>query len=147
MARRKHWAVAVRSDDGLPFVVRAVQQYVDDPGYGLVVGVYQRTTGSGYSLLLPPALVAELRDDLAGWLDEDTETPGSWSITEPDRPYPDTLHLTADAAGLSLQVEHLVYGGSYIKRTNTALLKHDAVTELADALTDWLRLNELEVPR
>ena len=138
MARsRKRWEFTVRSDDHKPLLVTAVQQYVGMPQYGLVVGVYQRTTGSGHGLLLPPKNVGELRDELADWLADDVAGPPAWTVVAPDQKYPNKLHLSTDSEGLLAQAEHDV-SGAYTTYTPTVLLTRDSVVQWRDALTSWL---------
>jgi hypothetical protein len=131
--------------DGLPLVVRAVQQYVGDPECGLVVGVYQRTTGAGEGVLMPPGEVVKLRDNLRDWVA--SRTVREWEMTRSAPAGHDALHLAGTEGALSIHGRHVYGHGDYARSTTPAALDPSSVAELAEDLTGWLVDNGFEARR
>jgi len=136
----KRWKFTIRSDDGAPFVVRAAQQYAGLPQHGLVLGVYQRTTDAGYSILVKPCCIADLRDLLDKLLAAHPASAVEVTFREHDQYHGGTLHIVNSPDGLRFRVSR---GDAYPKTSGTALLKPASVTELRSALVEWLSDNEI----
>lgn len=136
----KRWGLTIRSDDRTPFIVRAAQQYAGLPQHGLVLGVYQRTTDAGYSILVKPCCVDDLRDLLDTLLAAEPSAAVEVTFREHDQYYGATLHINNSPDGLRFRVSR---GDAYPKTSGTALLQPSSVTELRNGLAEWLSSNEI----
>lgn len=137
----KRWEFSTRSDNGQQFVVRAGEQYAGMPGYGLVVGVYHRTTGDGRTVLLAQDGVSEVVTALTALI-----TGGGALAPFAFRTLsgPDVTLIDSDQdGGVAVAVEHYVSRvAPYPAKVRKTWLSQASAVSLRDALTAWLNAGE-----